>query len=63
MDAFADRMAKFQTTLFLNLFYVTAVPVAAVYLRLTKRLYHKREGYFTEQKSSTNSLDKLKKQF
>lgn len=63
MDRFADKMAKLQTGLFLNLFYVTAVPIAAIYLRLTRRLHHKREGYFSEQKSSTNSLTKLKRQF
>lgn len=63
MDKAADKMARVQTTLFLNLFYITAAPIASTYLRLTRRLHHKQGGYFSEVETRNEDIDELRKQY
>lgn len=48
MDRFAEWMARKQTALFLNVFYVLVVPVAHAWLRLRGQLHHETTGFFRE---------------
>ncbi|MDY6769195.1 MAG: hypothetical protein SVW02_03765 [Candidatus Nanohaloarchaea archaeon] len=62
MDRAAERMAAFQARLFLNLFYLTVVPVAHGWLRVTGSLHHRSTGYFTEADKHERTLDRHRKQ-
>lgn len=57
MDHAAERMAAFQTKLFLNLFYVLVVPFAHVWLRITRRLHHENTGFFQETGGKSTDLE------
>lgn len=63
MDAAAERIAKVQAGLFLNLFYILFVPVAYVYLRVRGRLHHRVTGYFETPEHLSNSLADAKRQW
>lgn len=62
MDGFAQRMAAFQTKLFLNLFYVLVVPIAHAYLRLTGNLHHRTTGYFRQADKHPATIERHRKQ-
>lgn len=63
MDAFAEKMAAFQTRLFLNTFYVLIMPFAHVYLRVTGNLHHETTGFFQEPEHHTNDIEQHRKQY
>ncbi|MDY6789408.1 MAG: hypothetical protein SVV03_05615 [Candidatus Nanohaloarchaea archaeon] len=63
MDAFAQKFAKFQTKLFLNLFYFLFAPVANLYLKVTGNIHHEKTGYFQKPANKSNSLDRHLKQY
>lgn len=62
MDAFAYKMGEKQAKLFLNIFYLSVVPVAHAYLKLTKRLHHENTGHFITT-SKENNVERHQKQF
>lgn len=62
MDRTAEKMAAFQAKLFLNVFYVTVVPVAHLWLRLTGNLHHRTTGYFQDTDKHAATIDRHGKQ-
>ncbi|MDY6768930.1 MAG: hypothetical protein SVW02_02370 [Candidatus Nanohaloarchaea archaeon] len=62
MDRTAEKMAAFQAKLFLNLFYVTVVPLAHAWLRVTGNIHHRTTGYFQETDKHAAEIERHQKQ-
>lgn len=63
MDAFAQRFARLQSVVFLNVFYLLFVPLVNTYLELTGKTLQKSTGFFKTPEHSSNQLEDHLKQY
>lgn len=63
VDVFKEKMVKYQTKFFLNLFYFVVVPFAYLYLKGAEKLHHEKTGFFQEAEHKSNDIERHKKQY